>query len=245
MGLVMRTSTGNLTGGKAAPQKPPKAARLWERLFLSAGLVLLAICVFAYLHRALMLRVAMNNFEYAKKEATNNRNESKLDAAVTADRNTAETTGDAQPSLPGDSHVSNSAHRVHRVGEVPLAILRIPKIQLEVPVLKGTDDITLNRGVGQIAGTASPGQMGNIGIAGHRDGFFRNLKGVNKGDVIELETTTVSKIYVVDRILITGPDDVSVLQPRDTQSLTLVTCYPFHFIGPAPRRFIVEATLKR
>jgi sortase A len=116
---------------------------------------------------------------------------------------------------------------------------------LEVPVLHGTDDITLNRGVGQIAGTAAPGEMGNIGIAGHRDGFFRNLKEVNKGDVIELETTTASAVYVVDRILVTGPDDVSVLKPRDTRSLTLVTCYPFHFIGPAPRRFVVEATLKR
>lgn len=241
----MRTSTGNLTGGKVAPRRPPKAARLWERLFLSAGLVLIAICAFAYVHRALMLRVAMNSFEHAKKEATNNRNESKVDAAVAADRNKVETTGHGQPSTSEDSQVRNTAPGVHRVGEVPLAILRIPKIQLEVPVLKGTDDITLNRGVGQIAGTAAPGEMGNIGIAGHRDGFFRNLKGVNKGDVIELETTTISEIYVVDRILVTGPDDVSVLQPRDTQSLTLVTCYPFHFIGPAPRRFVVEATLKR
>jgi sortase A len=241
----MRTSTGNLTARKVAPRKSPRAAQLWERLFLLAGLVLLAICLFAYLHRALMLRVAMNNFEHARKEATNNRNESKVDAAVTADGNTAESAGGGQLSLPEDSHVRNTAPSVHRVGEVPLAILRIPKIQLEVPVLKGTDDITLNRGVGQIAGTAAPGQVGNIGIAGHRDGFFRNLKGVNKGDVIELETTTVSEIYVVDRILVTGPDDVTVLQPRDTQSLTLVTCYPFHFIGPAPRRFIVEATRKR
>ena len=241
----MRTSTGNVTRGIVARRRPPKAARLWERLFLLAGLVLLAICAFAYVHRALMLRVAMNSFEHAKKEATNNRNESKVDAAVTADRNKVETSGDGRPSTPNDSHVRNTAPGVHRVGEVPLAILRIPKIQLEVPVLKGTDDITLNRGVGQIAGTAAPGEMGNIGIAGHRDGFFRNLKGMNKGDVIELETTTVSEIYVVDRILITGPDDVSVLQPRNTQSLTLVTCYPFQFIGPAPRRFIVEATRKR
>jgi len=239
----MRPFTGNLTGGKVALRRSPKAARLWERLFLSAGLVLLAICVFAYVHRALMLRVAMSNFEHAKKEATNNRNEYKVDAA--ADRNTAETTGDGQPSLPEDSHVRNTAPIVRRVREVPLAILRIPKIQLEVPVLKGTDDITLNRGVGQIAGTAAPGEMGNIGIAGHRDGFFRNLKEVNKGDVIELETTAVSEIYVVDHIMVTGPDDVSVLKPRDTQSLTLVTCYPFHFIGPAARRFIVEATCKR
>lgn len=128
--------------------------------------------------------------------------------------------------------------------DVPLAILRIPKIHLAVPVLTGTDEITLNRGVGQIAGTAAPGERGNIGIAGHRDGFFRNLKDINQGDVIELETTSVSATYVVEHILITGPDDISVLQPSGNPTLTLVTCYPFHFIGPAPRRFVVQASLK-
>jgi sortase A len=128
---------------------------------------------------------------------------------------------------------------------VPLAILRISRIHLNVPVLGSTDDITLNRGVGRIAGTAVPGQKGNIGIAGHRDSFFQNLKEVNRGDEIELETTATSEVYVVDRILVTGEDDLSVLQPRDSQSLTLVTCYPFHYVGPAPRRFVVQATIKK
>jgi sortase A len=91
---------------------------------------------------------------------------------------------------------------------------------------------------------AAPGEKGNIGIAGHRDGFFRNLKEISRGDQIELETTSSSATYVVNRVLITGPDDTSVLQPSGEQILTLVTCYPFHFIGPAPRRFVVQATLK-
>jgi sortase A len=239
----MPTACGSSPRGNAKlRRRSSKAMRLGERLLLSGGFVLLAIFTTAYIHRAVMFRAAMKSFEHAR--ATNNVNESKPAATFSAEENIAPAAAEG-PSRSHDTRVSNTPSRAGRVAEVPLAILRIPKIQLEVPVLHGTDDITLNRGVGQIAGTAAPGEMGNIGIAGHRDGFFRNLKEVNKGDVIELETTTASAVYVVDRILVTGPDDVSVLKPRDTRSLTLVTCYPFHFIGPAPRRFVVEATLKR
>ena len=117
-------------------------------------------------------------------------------------------------------------------------------MHLEVPVLDGTDEVTLNRGVGRIASTALPGQGGNIGIAGHRDGFFRRLKDVRTGDAIELATMSGTDIYVVDRIGVISPNDVAVLQPRTKDSVTLVTCYPFYFVGPAPRRFIVQASLK-
>jgi sortase A len=103
----------------------------------------------------------------------------------------------------------------------------------------------LNRGVGRIAGTSLPGQGGNIGIAGHRDGFFRTLKDIRTGDAIELVTTSGKDIFVVDQIRITNRGDVSVLRPRAKRSLTLVTCYPFYFVGPAPSRYIVEASLKR
>ena len=126
-----------------------------------------------------------------------------------------------------------------------LAVLRIPKLRLEVPVLDGTDQFTLNRGVGRIAGTSFPGQDGNIGIAGHRDGFFRSLKEISKGDVIELVRQAGTDVYVVDQISITNPADVSVLKARTKPSLTLVTCYPFYFIGPAPNRYVVEASLKQ
>jgi sortase A len=126
-----------------------------------------------------------------------------------------------------------------------MAVLRIPKLNLEVPVLNGTDRFTLNRGVGRIPGTAFPGETGNIGIAGHRDGFFRGLKDIHMGDKIELLTAKGTDIYTVDRILITDPSDVSVLDSGTKPALTLVTCYPFHYIGPAPRRFIVEASLQQ
>ena len=125
----------------------------------------------------------------------------------------------------------------------PLAVLRIPKIHLEVPVLEGTDDLTLNRAVGRIRNTAYlGGEDGNIGIAGHRDGFFRGLKDIGPGDQIQIVLPEGTQSYVVDRILIVSPRDVSVLQPRPTASLTLVTCYPFYYVGSAPRRYIVQAT---
>jgi len=124
-----------------------------------------------------------------------------------------------------------------------LALLRIPKINLEVPVLEGTDDLSLNRAVGHIAGTAKPGENGNVGIAGHRDGFFRGLKDVSTGDTIEVVTPEGVNRYVIDEITVVDPADVSVLAPRADPSITLVTCYPFYFIGSAPQRYIVRASL--
>lgn len=126
-----------------------------------------------------------------------------------------------------------------------VARLRIPRLNLEVPVLAGTDKVTLNRGVGWIAGTSFPGEAGNIGIAGHRDSFFRPLENVRVGDAIELLTEKGKDIYTVDGTRIVSPTEVSVLQPRKTNSITLVTCYPFHFVGPAPNRYIVEASLEQ
>jgi len=124
-----------------------------------------------------------------------------------------------------------------------VALLRIPRIHLEVPVLEGTDDLTLNRAVGHIAGTTAPGESGNIGIAGHRDGFFRGLKDVVAGDKIEILTQKETTTYVIDQITIVNPTNVSVLAPRSRASVTLVTCYPFYFIGSAPQRYIVQASL--
>jgi sortase A len=124
-----------------------------------------------------------------------------------------------------------------------LALLRIPKIDLEVPILEGTDDLTLNRAVGHIAGTPRPGESGNVGIAGHRDGFFRGLKDVSAGDTIEIVTPGGVNRYVIDEITVVDPANVSVLAPRTQPSVTLVTCYPFYFIGSAPQRYIVRASL--
>ena len=128
-------------------------------------------------------------------------------------------------------------------GDLPLAVLRIPKLKLEVPVFNGTDDLTLNRGAGRIIGTARLGESGNTGRAGHRDGFFRGLKDIGRGDKLELVLPGGSEYYEVSAIQITTPEDVSLLKPTDTPTLTLVTCYPFYFVGSAPERYIVQATL--
>jgi sortase A len=133
-----------------------------------------------------------------------------------------------------------------RVAEVrntatPLGVLRIGRLAVEVPILAGTSDEVLDRGVGHIEDTAAPGTRGNIGIAGHRDGFFRPLKDIAIGDRLDLETVTGHSTYRVEKIWVVNPDDVSVLDPTETASVTLVTCYPFYFIGSAPQRLIVRA----
>jgi sortase A len=123
----------------------------------------------------------------------------------------------------------------------PVAVLKIPKIGLEVAVFAGTDDFVLNRGVGWIEGTARPGEIGNSGIAGHRDGFFRPLKDIAPGDAIEVVGLSGSRRYQVESIQLVRPEDVQVLDPTPGAVLTLVSCYPFYFVGSAPQRFIVRA----
>jgi len=137
------------------------------------------------------------------------------------------------------------AYQSSLLGNVPppLGVLKIPSIELEVPLLEGSDDLTLNRGVGHIAGTTAPDGIGNVGIAGHRDGFFRGLKDIRLGDTMDLFTERGNSRYVVDEILIVPPENVSVLAPRSKPALTLVTCYPFYFIGSAPLRYIVHASI--
>jgi sortase A len=124
----------------------------------------------------------------------------------------------------------------------PLAVLKIPKIHLEVPVVEGTDDPALDYGVGHVQGTALPGEPGNVALAGHRDGFFRGLKDIAVGDTMELETVRGSEAFVVENVWLVTPNDVWVLDPTPKESLTLVTCYPFYFVGSAPQRYIVRAT---
>jgi sortase A len=123
----------------------------------------------------------------------------------------------------------------------PLGVLRIPRLGLEVPVLEGIDDRTLNRAVGHVPGTAAPGEAGNVAIAGHRDGFFRGLKDLAVGDRLELEVGGERRLYAVESLRVVEPEAVEVLGPTAAPALTLVTCYPFYFVGNAPQRYIVRA----
>ena len=119
--------------------------------------------------------------------------------------------------------------------------MEIPRLGLSVIVIEGTNGATLRRAAGHIRGTALPGQSGNVGISGHRDTFFRPLRNIQRDDIITLTTLLGGYRYRVVSIKIVGPDDVEVLNPGVDETLTLVTCYPFYFVGPAPERFIVRA----
>jgi len=125
----------------------------------------------------------------------------------------------------------------------PLGVLHLEKLGLRVPVFEGTGELNLNNGVGWIGGTAKPGEYGNVGIAGHRDGFFRGLKNISIGDSIEISTVELTTRYRVDQIEIVQRENIGVLEARQNSSVTLVTCYPFYFIGNAPQRFIVHGVL--
>jgi sortase A len=120
--------------------------------------------------------------------------------------------------------------------------LEIPRLDLSVMVLEGVASRTLRLGAGHIPGTAFPGQHGNFGIAAHRDSFFRALSKIEPNDRIRFETVDKVLEYRVVDTEIVKPDDVSVLDPGSQDTLTLVTCYPFYYIGPAPKRFVVTAT---
>ncbi|GEM_PF-5671279 len=122
-----------------------------------------------------------------------------------------------------------------------LGVLRAPAIALEVPVYNSATDLHLDRGAGVIDGMAYPHEPGHIGIAGHRDGYFRAFKDIELGDHIELETLQGLKRFVVDDLRIIEPTELAYLQETDQQRLTIVTCYPFYFAGSAPQRFLVRA----
>jgi sortase A len=123
-----------------------------------------------------------------------------------------------------------------------LGRMDIPRLGVSVVVLQGTSSRMLHWGAGHIEGTPLPGYPGNSGIAGHRDTFFRKLKDIRRNDRIQIQTATELLHYEVDWVKVVEPNDTSVLQPSTVAStLTLVTCYPFQFLGAAPRRFVVHA----
>jgi len=122
-----------------------------------------------------------------------------------------------------------------------LGRMDIPMLGLSVAIFQGTKSKTLRIGAGHIEGTAIPGEAGNSGIAAHRDTFFRPLENIRTNDEIQIETARGFSHYQVDSIKIVAPDNIEVLAPTTESGVTLVTCYPFYFVGAAPKRFIVHA----
>lgn len=135
--------------------------------------------------------------------------------------------------------VSGAARRRETRGLI--GSIEIPRLGVSAIVREGVDAPTLRRAVGHVPQTALPGDAGNTALAAHRDSFFRPLKDVRAGDVINLRTPDGDFTYVVRETRVTGPAEMSVLAPTTEPTLTLITCYPFHFVGDAPDRFIVRA----
>jgi sortase A len=138
-------------------------------------------------------------------------------------------------AIPPNDAIPNSAQ--------PLGRLEIPSIGLSAIFIEGVDDRALRRAVAHIPGTALPGTIGNVGLSGHRDTFFRRLGKIHAGDVIWITTFGGRYKYVVESSGIVNPDERIILHNVGRPTLTLVTCYPFYYVGPAPQRFVVHASL--
>lgn len=149
-------------------------------------------------------------------------------------------TADTSEWAPGRIEAWQAAQRDFT--DEPVALLDIPALDLRIPVYEGADDPQLDLGVGRIPGTTRIGQAGNIGLSSHRDGYFRKLRHIEIGDRILLQALDgQTHVYEVHERAVIDPEDVHVLYPQGDDRVTLVTCYPFWFVGPAPQRFIVAA----
>ena len=163
--------------------------------------------------------------------------------------------------LDGQIYQHRAAHELERLRSRPASAKRlrvaepargrligwisVPRVGVSAAVSQGTERRDLLRAAGHIEGTAMPGDAaGNVCIAGHRDMHFHKLEGVRAGDLIEITTQHGRFDYVVDSTRVVTPDRTDILAPSETSTLTLVTCYPFRYVGRAPKRFIVHATLK-
>ncbi|HXO18862.1 MAG TPA: class D sortase [Thermoanaerobaculia bacterium] len=203
-----------------------RPVRRWlEAILLLVGVVCLGVYLYAYLDARLFQAVAGRQF----------------------DRRLAQRPAAALPGEHGSAPAPTAPALQQAAEGSPIGRLEIPRIGVSVLVVEGVADASLRVAVGHIPSTGlpgAPGAPGNVGIAGHRDTFFRPLKDIRKNDQLILRTPSGTYSYRVDSIQVVPPDRVDVLQPLDHSVLTLVTCYPFYYIGSAPDRFIVQARLE-
>jgi len=203
-----------------------------ERIVLAIGFALLLVWGAARLHRTLASRAAIARFQTEEAGMLAGTMSPSADPILGSK---------VDFRLWATNRIAAYEASLTQEKDKPLAILRFPKISLEVPVFDDIDELALNRGAGRIRGTGQIGQVGNVGIAGHRDGFFRGLKDIVPGDTIELDLGGRTERYVVKQIQIVEPEDTAVLNRTSTPTLTLVTCFPFYYVGSAPQRYIVTA----
>ena len=212
-----------------ASPPPRRGLRLLERLLLVVGFVCLGYFGYVYAETAL----------YQAYEAR------ELDAILAA--------APPRPALEGGTNTRSrsetevvllpTSRRPRPADGTTLGRLEIPRLNVSAIVRAGSDSRTLRLAVGHIGGTSLPGEPGNIGLAAHRDTFFRRLGEIREDDVVRFVTTDGTFVYRVEGTKVVDPHDTWVLNPTDEPALTLVTCYPFRYVGSAPRRFIVRAHL--
>jgi len=221
--------------------RPLVKTRWLERALLLIGLLCLGSYAYAWLDakvydtlesRRLDAALAQRSAERAAQAGT--RPADQTDSFESFRRGAGQADGQPQPETP-ESFFSNLEE-----GDL-IGRIEVPRLGVSAIVLEGVGYRTLRRGVGHIPDTALPDQDGNIGIAGHRDSFFRGLKDIRQDDIIDLTTPDGTHSYRVEWTKIVLPKDVHVLDGSGGPELTLVTCYPFYYVGSAPKRFIVRA----
>ena len=206
-----------------ANRPPRRGLRLLERLLLIVGIACLAY--YGYVSAEAALYQA-----YETRE---------LDAILTSVPQSAEPLVESPPP----ASVPSAPSPLPRRADGMVGRLEIPRLNVAAIIRAGSDARTLRLAIGHIKGTALPGEVGNVGLAAHRDTFFRRLGEIRAGDDIRLVTPDGTFVYQVASTQVVEPTEVSVLDPTEQPALTLVTCYPFRYVGSAPQRFIVRAHL--
>ena len=214
---------------------PLSAPRWIERLLFVIGIVCLAIWAYAFVDARLTQRREEQRLEEAlRQRSVAPASQGSTPAAAT------DALGSFQPEDGADESEAFVSAEDLEEGAL-IGRIEIPRVGVSAIVLHGIGNKTLRRGVGHIPGTPLPEHGGNFGLAGHRDSFFRALKDIRQEDTIELTTLNGTFEYKVEWTKIVTPKDTYVLEDEGAPSLTLVTCYPFYYVGSAPQRFIVRA----
>jgi len=207
---------------------PATAPRTMVRyFFLALGIACLGVYSYAYLERVLYQTYESREFDRTPVRSA---------AAVAASNDKITSIGRVGRSSRKSVSSSRFLSPTALIGR-----LSVPRLHLSAMVREGIGQNTLQLAVGHIPATALPGQAGNVGVAGHRDTFFRGLKDLRTGDEIQFATLSGDFKYEVESLIVVDPNNVGVLAPSSENVLTLVTCYPFSYIGTAPKRFVVRA----
>jgi sortase A len=209
-------------------------SKFLERFFFSLGLGGLLLYGLIIGQNLYAETIAREQFEHSKSIVAASSD------TISADKKPDASAG-PETSLWSDNFINKYQKAIEKGGDSAIAVLKINSVNIEVAVFDGATNHNLDRGIARINSTGLTNSDKRIGLAGHRDGWFRPLKDIKIGAVISLETLHGVRNYRVYNTKIVEPSNVGVLK-GDTNTLVLVTCYPFYFAGKAPKRFIVEAT---